>query len=205
MKLELNLVSTRNAFGNYFGLITRKRVLCESDLNEVTKQCVTLLGENISTLETSGASPELISSINSGDLSLSDLLSAKYVLTTVGLDLLVYAVDEAMTENEDSIPADSYEFIIVDNNDVKAGFVRQVKKINYTHDSFSRVEGLKRVAEEDELFSKRVIAKDVVLAPQLELMEQSEQLTGRIPEGISGFVDSIFHYVGKDFIVIGNR
>jgi hypothetical protein len=127
MKLEMNLTRIRSVLNPIGTLITRKRVLVDTD-SEILNQLLQFLKENEATITTRVDNPSLISWLNKpAEATVDDLKVVRYMLKDAGLDLRYYWLDDNMSSPED-LAADDVEYTLVDSNNVLGGHVKQAHR-----------------------------------------------------------------------------
>lgn len=204
MKLELNLVETRNAYGNLFNLLARKRVLVDSsDESGTLTECFEFLKENLNDLELVGVNATTLQLIqNSESATVTDLFCVKYILATSGIDLLFYSVDESYVANQSGLSDGQHEYLILNENDKQAGFVPSVLKRVVSDETLVRASLYLDVVQQFDLFNSKVIPKDVILRPSVDSLVSQEEMMGNLSEGTVSYVDLMLDYLGFKIQVI---
>lgn len=205
MKLELNIVSTRNTYGILFRLLDRKRVFVDDNNPQEALRVIWKYLDSVSEiLDTAVSDKELLNFINSGakDGTITDLMSIKYLLTQSGLDLLFYALDDDETRNPDDIKEGTSEYNIIDSTMVINQFIPSVTKVIQVAGDNNFANVFRTMYEDFAPFKDAYLSSDRYLKPNIEALQETSEMTGNSPQPIAENISNIFSYLGKDLVII---
>lgn len=114
MILELTLVKTSVPFSPVGVFLERERVDIQSD-NDASTEIIKFIGKCVDIISPMVADKTFIDNLQQlTKLSPDDFRCLRSMLSSYGLDIFTWCVSESEV-NGDSVPADSYEYNIVDN------------------------------------------------------------------------------------------
>jgi len=193
-------------FGGIYSLLSRKRELYESeDASKTIEDAFSFLNDNISTIQLTSSSMELINFIQesrSKSLTPNDLFSCKFLLAQSGLDLLIYSLDDTDSTNVNSIPEGTFEYNLMDKNLILARYIPSTMKVNQLTEDSNMNSIYSSILEASNVFEGMPDSRKTVLGDQINTLKGSEELTGKTIPGLSSYIGNIFEYLGKEFHVI---
>jgi len=202
MNLELNLVKSTTIGSKVGSLITRHRVPVETD-TEAMDAVKAFIIDNMLTFNaaiTDKVFTDKLSELTS--LTVDELYNLKYVLTlNWGLDLIIVTVSDN-EKNEYEIPKDITEYNVIDNLRSPLGFVKFATKIPISNRG-GISELYKTIMEMYGFFESNLFASLQNPCKQhMDILHQTEQLTGVTPSAITNYLNSVIEYLGKEIYVI---
>lgn len=204
MIVEINLVNSNAVFGNVYSLIARDRKECEGN-SEIMGYIISFIKENITIFDAALSDKDLVTKMNNLEaMTISEFYSLKFILAQSGIDILVHQVAE-MEVNATEIPQGKIEYSVIDNLDYEPVFIRTASKIVVDDDNSNLSTVYGRVIEAYDYFNSELTnGYSNPLMTNLEVVKKMEQALGVSPTSITSYINSVFQYLGKDFMVITN-
>lgn len=206
MKLELTLVQQPSVFSPVSTYINRKTV----DLPEgtelksnVVSEAVKFLNEQADYLETQVPNRSILLSLagKGASYTLVDLMSVRYLLAASGFDLKIYAINEL--DSQLTVEGGGFEYNYISKNDYVAGFVPTVTR-SVSKEELSTTEVLESMYSGINPFGKDMIPSDVIIKNNLDVIKESETLTGRYPTSLADQISDVFLFLGLEVNIIKN-
>lgn len=201
MILELNLVRTDTGEGTVYTLLNRKRVDIEPDQSIAIGKALEFLGENYGDLNSFVADKELVALVTTTSvMTVTEFLSARYLLNRYGLDILVTQVG-VNEENPEGIDEGRIEFNVLDSANVELGFIPTSLKVTQSIDGESVAKVYRTIKESYNIFPDSIFGEENEFNKLLTELEKIDNI-GLTPRSIILALGRVCSYVGKDVIVI---
>jgi len=192
MKIEFNLVNTTTMNSGRADLISRKRILTESeDLDSLMSELKGFILSNSDTLLLSLNNQDIVNEIVNTEFTVSGFFRIKTALVESGLDVLVYSLDEAEVSNPVSIPSSDIEVNILDYQVTTFRFIPSVTRVSSKVDEFKYSDVLSDIISEKGLDKSFGTPLDNKVLTNLKAIKNSESITGVIPSGPSSYLDEV--------------
>ena len=202
MNLELNLVKTQSIHTRICSLIARKREQVKS-ASEAMDAILAFIQNNTLTFNAAITNKALLDQLsNLKTLSVDDLYSLKYIMSSSGgIDLIPVVVSEN-EDNEFEIPKDIIEYNIIDNLRAPLEFVKFATKIPLNNKG-NLTELYTKIIEMYGLFENDLFSGITnPLTSQLNILRNSEIAIGVTPSALTQYLNGVIEYLGKDIYAI---